>query len=508
VKTAKLIRRARHAARGLAAAILALSAGCVGGGSAMESRLAEGGYALWYPAEAGIEPGQVWLQDGALRAKLADRPAALPVAAADAPAAVRDGSRYVRVRDALDPEFTKTQMSKAGPFSAELYAGSVRDGTVRYGEPTVASVSAADLAAAAGPSAPFGTGYAKAVEMARDGRPGVLLVASVVRVPEVVFTLECLDPNLLVSRLPRLRAITDARVDVQVVEANYARLTLRPPPGSPGLVVGLLPVRGERLDAPAEAARRAFAADARYATRQEFAVRGRADAVTGGDRRPLVAADAPAEAVERAYRRATGTAEPADAAAPRPGSASPATAGPAAPGPAPALPADPSPTTREAGPAVFPAAPPKVGPEIGAAAATQPASPTDLGAPATPPPGDPPPPATQPFVVPDVGSPSPPLSVPPPTSPAAPAAAEPGRVLPPAPPAEPPPGNAGDPSAGRPTPPSPTPPPTPPTPPVAADPPLTQPSTLPPGDPPPPLPPGDPPAPPLPAPGPLAPGHA
>ncbi len=45
---------------------LAGSAGCATNPYLASKSMGGQGYAIWYPAESGIEPGQIWLYDGTL----------------------------------------------------------------------------------------------------------------------------------------------------------------------------------------------------------------------------------------------------------------------------------------------------------------------------------------------------------------------------------------------------------------------------------------------------------
>ena len=57
----------------------AVGGGCANAPVKFTEDMAKQGYAIWYPAESGIEPGQIWLYDGTLRAKFADRPKNMPL---------------------------------------------------------------------------------------------------------------------------------------------------------------------------------------------------------------------------------------------------------------------------------------------------------------------------------------------------------------------------------------------------------------------------------------------
>src|SRR5688500_6294178 len=100
-----------------------MAAGCAQSMPAVQRGLANDGYAMWYPPDASLEPGQVWLADTALRVKFADRPAALPVSTSNQELSSDAWAPFADIQTSFSSEFTSSTLSKAGPFAAELYAG-------------------------------------------------------------------------------------------------------------------------------------------------------------------------------------------------------------------------------------------------------------------------------------------------------------------------------------------------------------------------------------------------
>ncbi len=270
--------------------------------SSVRHDLASSGYVMWYPAEAGIEPGQIWLYDGTLRKKFADKPAALSAATETATIDSRHWAHYGEVESSFEPLFTNSTISKAGPLAAELHAATVYGGTIQFGQPRIVSLPADSLSAEN--ATKVGTGYARAVELVREGRPGLHLVASVVQVDRVTYTLKCEDPYLLVRQVPRLRSLVEADIDVQVLDTHAATLTFRPKPGSQGLVIGVLPVRGDAVDKPVADARRTMGAELQFATKQNYAFPADLSLTVVGAKE-LIEKDDTTEAVDEKYRRAT-----------------------------------------------------------------------------------------------------------------------------------------------------------------------------------------------------------
>src|SRR5580704_4429630 len=112
--------------------------GCATPTMTLTKRMASEGYCIWYPGESGIEPGQIWLYDGTLRSKFAERPENIPIATAKP--VLSNVSGLNDAGGMLSGTFTELAISKAGEFDAELYAGSVRGGVFRLGPIESASI--------------------------------------------------------------------------------------------------------------------------------------------------------------------------------------------------------------------------------------------------------------------------------------------------------------------------------------------------------------------------------
>lgn len=287
---------------GWALLILITTGGCTRPMSAVRHDLATQGYVMWYPAEAGIEPGQIWLYDGTLRKKFADKPAEMSIEVNASTINSRQWAHYAEVDSSFEPVFTNSTISKAGPLAAELHAATVYSGTIQFGSPRVISLSADSLS----PEnlSKLGPGYTRAIELVREGRPGLHLVGSVVVVDRVTYTLNCEDPYLLVRQSTRIRSLVAADMDVEVLDAHGARLTFRPKSGTQGLVIGVLPIRGNTLEKPIADARRAMGAELQYAAKQNYAFPADLTLTVVGAQE-LIEKDDTADTVDEKYRRAT-----------------------------------------------------------------------------------------------------------------------------------------------------------------------------------------------------------
>lgn len=266
--------------------------------------LAAQGYAIWFPAETGVEPGQIWLYDGTLRSKFADRPVALPLNQHGGPA-IDVLERRADATGVLSSEFTSAVLSEASPFGAELVAGTARRGTVTFEGPVDATSVDFGQALSGNDQARFGTGYAKALELVREDTPGLVLVLSTLRVSRMELTLYCDDPFKVVERLPRVRTFVDAHVDATVLDRNYVRVTLTPTLGQ-RLTLGITPVRGFRAEQPTSQAQAAVARDLLVAKRQQYALRLPVPDVKAVTVPTVIGRDDPPEEVLAKYQRAIG----------------------------------------------------------------------------------------------------------------------------------------------------------------------------------------------------------
>ena len=134
--------------------------------------------------------------------------------------------------------------------------------------------------------------------------PGMVLIAAVVRVPKMEFTLGCGDPFKLMERLPRIRDMVHAHVDANVLDAHIAKVTFRPVDGM--LVVGVTPVRGVRLQMTTEAAREALAHDLKFAQRQSYAFKSPVPTIVAPNDQSLVSSTDSGSEVVGKYQRAIG----------------------------------------------------------------------------------------------------------------------------------------------------------------------------------------------------------
>ena len=288
-----------------------VASGCSSSARNSQQDLASNGYITWYPADASIAPGQIWVYDGALRAKFAERPNGLTFSS---PEPVSLASN-IELATALSSEFNAGALSQAGPFSAELYAGTAREGSIHYADASSVSLRVEDLQGDV--AAKFGTGYARALEMVRQNRPGLVLITSVVRVSEVEYKLWCDDPHQVGLRLPRLQAMVDAKIEFKVTSPQYAMLKLTPPSGKQALVAGVLPVHGDGVMASVESSRQKLADDLQFARKQSYAFMNGLPGEAMPSSKTVVAVDDSADAVERKYLILTGKAEVAAATTPQ-----------------------------------------------------------------------------------------------------------------------------------------------------------------------------------------------
>ena len=288
-----------------------IASGCSSSARNSQQDLAANGHITWYPADASIAPGQIWVYDGALRAKFAERPEGLTFSS---PEPVSLASN-IELATALSSEFNAGSLSQAGPFSAELYAGTAREGSIHYADASSVSLHVEDLQGNV--AAKFGTGYAQALQMVRWNRPGLVLITSVVRVSEVEYKLWCDDPHQVGLRLPRLRALVDAKIEFKVTSPQYAMLKLTPPTGKQALIAGVLPVHGDGVAASVESSRKKLAEDLQFARKQSYAFMNGLPGAAMTSSKTMVAADDSVDAVERKYLILTGKAEMAAATSPQ-----------------------------------------------------------------------------------------------------------------------------------------------------------------------------------------------
>lgn len=221
-----------------------LTAGCNTLGD-VKHELAKGGFALWYPAEAGVEPGQIWqVEDrGKRRIKQQRTPDALklddPV-----PASFETLKKTVDGSVGLDLGFTNGILGTAGDMAVLLKAGSVKKVELNFGNTEIRRMTLGDLRSHFVRSKLPPDYLADLQKLDKDDR-NYVVIAAIVRSAGMKYVFQCEDTSQLEAKAPEISKAISADFKLKVVSKTEAVWEI---PTSTPMVIGILPVYGRDLD--------------------------------------------------------------------------------------------------------------------------------------------------------------------------------------------------------------------------------------------------------------------
>jgi len=207
----------------------------------VKDELAKGGYALWYPARAGVEPGQIWIIDGKTKVPNFERPSAVGVNR-DVPAQFSNVKKHVEAGVSLDATFGLKVAGAAEELKAALSAGTVKDVKLDFGTTVIDELVMENFRR----SLPQLDGrYRAAVEKVRRGNDNLVLVVATVRAAGMKYTLKCEDSAKLTVQLPRIQALINAKIEANVKSNTDVEWTI---PSTESLTIAFTPAKGDWLD--------------------------------------------------------------------------------------------------------------------------------------------------------------------------------------------------------------------------------------------------------------------
>jgi len=218
---------------------------CVAGCTTLrdvKKELRAGGFELWYPAEGGVEPGQIWFSDGRIKNIQQERPGELPVRSTQ-DAEFGTLLKHIEAKASLDAKFSDKILGKAGDLSALLGAATVRDVRLDFGKATVTRVALGNLKQQAVLDK-LPSGYRDDLYSVRDGTRPLIFIAGVVQVSGMKYTFTCEDTGKLKAAAPKIAESINATFDVSASSKTEAVWEI---PDSKTLTIGIAPVQGDFL---------------------------------------------------------------------------------------------------------------------------------------------------------------------------------------------------------------------------------------------------------------------
>jgi len=205
----------------------------------VEDELNEGGFALWYPAESGIEPGQIWITNGKQKHIQQRRPDRLALFGPN-PAKFKTLTKVVNADVSLDASFAEGTLGGAGELAALLKSATVEGVKIDFGDTRVTRLVLGDL------SNPQVTkdlpeGYLDDLKNVRT-RQGYALVSGIVTSSGMTFTFTCKDTKQLEAKLPEINKLMKGEFKLNITSDKTAKWEI---PETSVLAIGTSLVSGK-----------------------------------------------------------------------------------------------------------------------------------------------------------------------------------------------------------------------------------------------------------------------
>lgn len=228
----------------LSLGLCASGLGCSGSADLTQVRteLRSGGFNLWYPAEAGIQPGQIWYLKGTEKTEIRERPELIQVKAANVKFATL--SQRVDASVSLNASFAKGTFGKAGDLQGKLDAGTVKNVTLNFGNSGVDRIVVGDLLDAQ-KRQQFNPEYRAALDKVRNGENGWILVVATIHTAGMTYTLDVANKTAFEANAKgAIQELLGAAVVFNWQGDNKVELVI---PDNQSLVIGFAPLRRELL---------------------------------------------------------------------------------------------------------------------------------------------------------------------------------------------------------------------------------------------------------------------
>jgi hypothetical protein len=205
----------------------------------VKKELEAGGFALWYPAEAGVEPGQIWATNGKQKVIQQLRPDGLKLFGPNS-VQFRTLSKRVNADASLKAAFAGRILGEAEDLAVLLTSANVKNVTLDFGETNVSRVVLGDL------SDPkikeqLPEGYLKDLEKVRT-RHEYVLIAAVVTSSGMKFTFTCDDTKQLEAKVPEIKKLIKGEFNLNVSSGTKASWEI---PETNVLAIGTTLVSGD-----------------------------------------------------------------------------------------------------------------------------------------------------------------------------------------------------------------------------------------------------------------------
>jgi hypothetical protein len=222
-------------------AMAALSA-CSNSLMNVRTELAKGGFALWYPAEMGIKPGQIWQIKGQTKTIICDQPPGLPIWG---PYQIIFESlkKQVNAGLSLEADFGEGLLSNVGPLAAELKKSTVTSVSLDFGDTKVERLIIG-LLLDEKVQAALPDFYRKCLERLGAGNRDYVLIGAVVSTAGMKYIFTCDDANSLAANASAIAKLLGIDFNVKIVSKKEAVWEI---PEAARMAIGIQPVTGDML---------------------------------------------------------------------------------------------------------------------------------------------------------------------------------------------------------------------------------------------------------------------
>ncbi|MFH1371335.1 MAG: hypothetical protein ABII09_08645 [Planctomycetota bacterium] len=205
----------------------------------VREELGKGGFALWYPAESGITPGQIWKITGDKKDIIQLKPDSLHTIGPN-PAKFETLKKSINANISLEAKFAETILGRAGAVSAEFKRATVKSVTLEFGDTEIERLPVGQLRDGSIPES-----YRTDLKKVRIALSGYVLLAAVVSTSGMKYVFKCEDATILKAHAPEISKILNANFDLKLVSRSEAVWEI---PGSKKLAIGISPMAGQMLD--------------------------------------------------------------------------------------------------------------------------------------------------------------------------------------------------------------------------------------------------------------------
>lgn len=204
----------------------------------VQDELKEGGFDLWYPAEAGIEPGQIWHLSGNEKTEIREKPETLRIKDAQVKFATLE--KKIDASASLKANIANGLLGKAGDLQAAFEAAHVKDVTLNFGNSRVQRIVVGDLEEH---ESTFSAGYRGALTKVKNREPGWVLLAATVTTDGMTYTVTVEDKAKFDAQVKgAIEGLLGAGLIVNWKSNTKAELVI---PNGQRLAIGFAPLRPE-----------------------------------------------------------------------------------------------------------------------------------------------------------------------------------------------------------------------------------------------------------------------